>query len=390
MILFLAQVSSRPVLSVEVIIVAIAAVLIVGLVIFGLIRFRRSRRRSSAEHYIQALRELIRGDQEGALHHLKMVVMGDTGNIDAYLRLGDILRERKEVNKALQIHRQLTVRGDLSAADRKELLKSLTLDYLHIGRSDRAISTMEELLSLDRKNLWALEHLVQLHEQEGQWEQALSVRERIFRIAGQKDDGLLALYEVQQGDQLVSGKHYHKARLKYKDAIRRDSRCTAAYLGLGDAYQKEGRLGEAVESWKQLFKAVPQQAYLAFKRLEKTLFEQGKFGEMARLYRDLLDHDSDNTRALIALAKIQEKKGDLQEALETCRRALQVQPDDLAARQLMVTIYQQMGNHDKIAGLLQEMALHSPQEYVCQHCGHQSRQPLWHCPQCQQWRTFDL
>jgi len=390
MTLFLAQVSSRPVLSLETALIVIAVIVAVGLVTFGLIRFHRSRRRSSAENYIQALRELIRGDQEAALRHLKMVVAQDTGNIDAYLRLGDILRERKEAGKALQIHRQLTVRGELSVEDRKDLLKSLTLDYLHIGRADRAVSTMEELLSIDRKNLWALEHLVQLHEGEEQWEEALSVRERIYKITGQKDNGLLALYEVQRGRQLMSGKQYHKARLKYKDAIRRDQRCAAAYLGLGDAYQEEGRLDDAVESWKQLVTNVPQQAYLAFERLEKTLFEQGKFGEMAKLYRDLLDRDPDNTMAIVALANIQEKKGDLQQALETCRRAVQIQPNDLTARQLMVSIYQQMGAHQEIADLLQEMTFHSSREYICHHCGYRSRQPLWHCPQCHHWRTFDL
>ena len=390
MILFLAQSSSRTTPSIEFILIAIVAVIALGLVIYGLIRYRHSRRRSSAENYIRALRELIRGDQAAALGHLKLVVASDTDNIDAYLRLGDILRENHEAGKALQIHRQLTVRRDLSPGDRKDLLKSLTLDYVAVGRLDRAVSTLEELLSIDRKNLWALERLVRIHEQEERWEQALTVRERIFRITGQKDDTLLALYEVQQGDQLVSRKQYHKARLKYKDAIRRDRRCAAAHLGLGDAYQKEDRLDEAVESWKQLFKEVPQKAYLAFERLEKTLFDQGKFGEMAKLYRDLLDKDHDNTRALIALANIQEKKGDLQEALETCRQALQIQPQDLAARQLMVSIYQQMGDHREITALLREMVLHSPEEYLCCNCGYLSREPLWRCPQCHSWRTFDL
>jgi lipopolysaccharide biosynthesis regulator YciM len=390
MILFLAQVSSRPVTSEETIVIAILAVVAIALLAFGLIRFRRSRRRSSAEWYVGALRELVRGDQEGALRHLKMVVARDSGNIDAYLRLGDILRDRGEVNRALQLHRQLTVRSDLGADDRKDLLKSLALDYLDIGRSDRAIATLEELLSIDRKNIWALEQLVQLHENQGRWEQAFSVREHIFKITDQRDDALLALYEVHMGYQLISQKQYHKARLKYKDAIRRDRHCVAAYLGLGDAYQEEGRLDEAVESWKQLLGAVPQRAYLAFERLEKTLFDQGKFGEMATLYRELLEKDTDNTKALMALARIQEKKGDIQDALETCQRVLQIQPDDLAARQLMIRIYEQMDAPEKIAAVLQEMVIQSPDEFVCQNCGYRSKKPLWRCPHCQRWRTFDL
>ncbi len=390
MILFLAQISSKPVVSTEALAIIILTVVVLGLAVFVLIRFRRFRRRSAAESYVEALRELIRGDQQGALRHLKMVVARETGNIDAYLRLGDILRERGEVNRALQIHRQLTVRGDLKTGDRKDLLKSLTLDYLEIGRTDRASAELEELLSIDRKDLWALEQLVGLHEQQGRWAQALIVRENIFKITDQRDDALLALYEVQMGHQLISQKQYHKARLKYKDAIRRYRHCAAAYLGLGDAYQQEGHLDEAVDSWKQLFKIVPAKAYLVFKRLEKTLFEQGKFGEMTRLYRELLERDQDNIKALIALANIQEKKGDLREALETCRKALQIQPDSLTLGKLMITIYGQMGAHEEISALLEDMNLRSPEEFICQQCGYRSRQPLWRCPQCQQWRTFDL
>jgi lipopolysaccharide biosynthesis regulator YciM len=390
MILFLAQASPHPVVSTEIIVAAILAVVIIGLIAVGFFRFRRSRRKSSTDYYIQALRELIRGDQEGAIGNLKMVVTRDTGNIDAYLRLGDILRDRGEINKALQLHRQLTVRSDLSADDRKDLLKSLTLDYLQSDRMDQAIATLEDLLSLDRKNLWALDQLVGLHERRGRWAKALSVRETMDKLTDQRDDALLALYEVHMGHQLLSQQHYHKARLKYKDALRRDRRCVAAYLGLGDAYEQEGRLDEAVESWKQLITAVPQKAYLVFDRLKKTLFDQGRFGEMVRIYRELLEQDADNVKALKALAEIQEKKGDFQDAIENCRKVLHIQPDNLAARQLMIKIYGQMGAQDKIAALLQDMVVQFPEEFVCQQCGYRSRKPLWRCPQCHSWRTFDL
>jgi lipopolysaccharide biosynthesis regulator YciM len=159
---------------------------------------------------------------------------------------------------------------------------------------------------------------------------------------------------------------------------------------LGDAYEQEGRLDEAVESWKQLITAVPQKAYLVFDRLKKTLFDQGRFGEMVRIYRELLEQDADNVKALKALAEIQEKKGDFQDAIENCRKVLHIQPDNLAARQLMIKIYGQMGAQDKIAALLQDMVVQFPEEFVCQQCGYRSRKPLWRCPQCHSWRTFDL
>jgi lipopolysaccharide biosynthesis regulator YciM len=354
------------------------------------VRYRRFRQKKSAGLYLEALKELIRGDEESAFRHLKVVVTKDMGNIDAYLKLGDIFRRRGELNKALQIHRQLTVRGDLSPPDRQELMKSLTLDYEESQKWDKAVTTLQELLSLDKRNLWGLKKLLQLYEMMGEWTRALAVQETIFRNSDQKDNTLLALYEVQIGHQLAARKQYHKARLKYKDALRRDRGCVPAFLSLGDAYLQEGRLDEAIDSWKQLLTSVPSKAYLAFDRLEKTFFEQGQFNEVARIYRDLLERDPNNTRALLALAKIREKKGDLGEAIEFCERALAVDPNMAPVRQLLVKLYCQQGEHNKIVKILDLGARQTLAEYSCGHCGYRSKEPLWRCPQCHQWRTFDL
>ena len=86
--------------------ICVAAILIVAILLIA--RYRRSQRFRSAGSYMEALKDLIRGDEESAFRHLKRVVKEDTANIDAYLKLGDIFRRKGEVVRALQIHRQLT------------------------------------------------------------------------------------------------------------------------------------------------------------------------------------------------------------------------------------------------------------------------------------------
>lgn len=377
----------------EVILICIAAAMAIIVVIVLVVRHKRLQRLKTGAYYMEALKDLIRGNEESAFRNLKKTVAEDTGNIDAYLKLGDIFRGRGEPEKALQIHRQLTVRTDLSSQNRMDLLKSLALDYLENGKEERAIATLKELLSLDRKNLWGHRKLLGQYERRGDWNQALSTQEEIFKIAGSKDDSLLAFYEVQIANQLMAKDDFHRARLKYKDALRRDRYCVAAYLGLGDAYQKENRLDDAIENWKELLITIPQKAYLVFRCLEKALYEKGQFGEVAKLYRDLLERDHGNIRALLALANIYDKKGDINEAIQSCEKVLEIDPGSVAARQFLVKLYQQRGDQAKVIENLEILVgatMSTKNRFECNVCGHVSPEPLWYCPQCGQWRTYDL
>lgn len=387
--LFLFGTISTPV--VVIICIAVLAAIILAAILWS--RYRKSRRLRSANLYLEALKELIRGQEDKAFRYLKQVVAEDTGNFDAYLKLGDIFRSRGEAATALKIHRQLTVRADLSSADKQELLKSLAQDYLEIGKEDRAIATLQEFVSQDRKNIWAYQQLLRQYEKQEDWPRALSVQEMILKITGRKDNELLALYETQIGHQWALKKEYHKARQKYKDALRRDRGCVPAYLGLGDAYRQDNRLKEAIESWKELLTAVPGKAFLAFERLEKALYEKGHYGDVLGLYRELLERDPENLNALLALVNIYEKKGDIDEAIRTCERALEAEPTCAAARQYLIKFYQLKGDQKRVMENLEALtssAESSTRRFVCRKCGYESPQPAWHCPHCGQWRTFDL
>jgi len=63
--------------------------------------------------YTEALNMLVRGDSDNAIRLLRDVVKQDTNHLDAYLQLGDILREQGSSQNAIKIHQSLTVRPGL-------------------------------------------------------------------------------------------------------------------------------------------------------------------------------------------------------------------------------------------------------------------------------------
>ena len=76
-------------------------------------RTQKRRVSQAPRFYTEALRALVEGDDQTAFERLKAVVTEDSSNLDAYLKLGDLLRRRGRIDKAIKVHEDLTLRlGD--------------------------------------------------------------------------------------------------------------------------------------------------------------------------------------------------------------------------------------------------------------------------------------
>ena len=84
------------------------------------------RKRSAAgledatSDYAEGLNLLLAGDTEKALKKFKEAVTKNSQNIDAYLKIGDILRESGQFDRAVNVHKYLTVRTTLTAKQKSE------------------------------------------------------------------------------------------------------------------------------------------------------------------------------------------------------------------------------------------------------------------------------
>ena len=82
--------------------------------IFAYFTRRPKSRKNTDSLYTDALNAMVRGDSDGAMRLLRDVVRQDTDHLDAYLQLGDILREDGNPQQAIKVHHSLTVRPGLS------------------------------------------------------------------------------------------------------------------------------------------------------------------------------------------------------------------------------------------------------------------------------------
>lgn len=332
-------------------------VLFFGALAFYLVydRFLNRPRMPESSTYLDALRDLLDGRQESAYTKLRQVVADEPGNVDAYLRLGQILRENNQPARALQIHKDLTLRAGLARPQKVAILRQLAADYIATGDLVTAEAALKEMRSLDGGNYWAHAQVLAIQEKAQQWEAAAETAEQMLKLEGNRSKKPLARYSVAQGDQLFRQKEYHKARIAFKEAISLDPACVQAYLSIGDSYAEEQRYEDAVTFWTKLITAVPDQAHLVIDRLKTTLFELGRYGDIADICQDILVHAPGNAAARRTLAEFHQRKGDSEMAISMLEQLIEDQPEDRVAVLDLVRLYHEKGDRKKLSDLLRAL-----------------------------------
>lgn len=315
-------------------------------------RFVKPPPKSDSELYVAALRDLLDGRPEKAFAGLRQVVAEDSSNIDAYLRLGQILRQSNKADRALQVHRDLTLRSDLTANEKAAVLAQLAEDYAALDDLETAIAALDELKSLQSGNRQALTRLLELQKQAGQWDGAYDTAVAIIKLDSGKSKKSLARYKFQQGLQLFNKREQHKARVVFKEAIGLDPEFVPAYLTIGDSYCLEERFEDAVNFWNKLIAAVPEEGHQVIDRLKKALFDLGRFGEIGEICRNILAHAPQNVEARMMLAEFYQKKGELAPARDLLNEVVEDNPDDMRAVLELVRVYLEGNETRKITDLL--------------------------------------
>lgn len=355
---------------------------------------KRDRQRvSPITPYAEGLRAMLDGDRAKAIQKLREVVSVDTGNLDAYLRMGQMYAESGDVARAIKIHRSLTFRADATTNQKVEIYRALADDYLKLGDAPRALEMLELLLSLSKKDKLALETKVDLLVRRQEWGGAFEAAQRLASLGGQVAPHFLAVLKVQEGIKLTGTKKERDGRIEFREAIKFDNAFVAPYLYWGDSYIRENRTEDAVRIWRRLLSANPAQAHLVFERLETHLFDLGRFSEIEQIYRALIRSYPQNVHAYAALSRFLDKRGDRGDAIAVLMDGLHHNPESIWLRRLLIQIYGEIGDAGKVVDLARDVlqrVMKAQYEFTCSHCGHVVNEPTWLCPRCQKLDTFNV
>lgn len=308
---------------------ALALAVIAGLIYYSL---RPKKKLRTDSLYTNALNAMVRGDSRTALKHLRDVVKQDTDHIGAYLQMGDILRAQGNSQQALKIHQSLTVRPKLTEQLQKDIHKSLALDYMQNNQVNKALREGEIVLKLDKRNIWANEFLLNIAETQREWNRATQLAKTIQKLKQVQDTSQLSRYRVFQGmDKLEKGEP-REAEQHFLKAVKQAPEYGLPYLRLGDMYAKDRNLVKAIENWEKFALANPDEGHLVFSKIESALFDLGRFSEVEKFYRRILNKNLGNLDALAKLANVLEEKGEHHTALALVEDTLSRFKDSIPLR----------------------------------------------------------
>ncbi len=337
--------------------------------------------------YQHGLNALLSGDREEALAAFTESVQMDSDNVDAYIHLGNLLRERGELERAHHLHRELLVRAGQTPAQEQAVREGLVLDLIALGRPERAVEEARELRQMGGRNGSSLKLLLKAHEAASDWEKAFEARVEIAKSSGDRDAEGLARYRSAIGEVLLREGKLEEAKRQFKAALRLRRDEPSALLRLGDIYYETHHGDRAAVLWRALAEAHPSFSHLVLERLEASYFEKGKFNEVAQAFEEMLARNPRDVRIHLALARMHMKKGDLADAGRALNEALEIEPESIPARILVADLYRRRGDLTRALGEMEALlrGMGTGEVYVCASCGQHSEEYWSRCPHCFAW-----
>ena len=110
----------------------------------------------SSPHYTEALHGLATGQTESAIREMAKVLREHPDSVEVQQVLALLYREVGQVERAIDMHRGLLARPDVTRTERAHALASLGTDYRKAGLLDRAAAAYGEALDVDPRNVHAL------------------------------------------------------------------------------------------------------------------------------------------------------------------------------------------------------------------------------------------
>jgi lipopolysaccharide biosynthesis regulator YciM len=355
------------------------------------IRHLVSESRALPRSYFRGLNFLLNEQPDKAIESFIEVVKVDPETVELHFALGSLFRRRGEYDRAIRMHQNLVDRPDLGAEQKLAALFALAQDYLKAGILDRAEALFERLADGPHA-IEARRNLLDIFQQEKDWERAIDMARRL-----QRDSGESRSHEVAQFlCELAAGETTHSrpdaARAHLEEALEENRKSVRASVALGDVERTAGNLERAIAHWQRVESQNPAYLALVAQRLLEAYREVGRMEEGLTLLAgylerypslDLLDTvfqstmDSHGAEAAYKLVRDELRRNPTLLGLDRLLEA-QIVADTHPERRRDLELIRNL-----VHGHTRRLA-----RYRCEACGFKARQFYWHCPACGGWETY--
>ncbi len=344
-----------------------------------------------SKQYVEGLNLLLSNQSDKAVDLFVELLQVDSDTIDTHLALGNLFRQRGEVDRAIRIHQNLIARDGIDVDQKNLALQQLAKDYLAAGLFDRAEALLLELQDEPDYRQSALKQLLSIYQQTREWPQAISVAKKIDPNKLSDVHRQIAHFYCEQAQELETGGKLAKSQGLLKKALAADKNCVRASLHLA---QLQFASGDYKAALKMLNRIPEQDVDFVSDALSlyRSCCERLNKPEYFQQFLEYCLSIKSSASVIIALSVIYRE-------VHGAEHAQDLLVDELRRNPTMKGFHHLMGLHLEVAedgqakqslqvlrGLVTQQLKIKP-HYQCRRCGFSSHSIYWHCPSCKSWGT---
>ncbi len=359
-------------------------------------RFSARRQQTTSavdQHYLKGLNFLLNEQSDEAIDTFVRALEVNASTLETHLSLGNLLRRRGEVDRAIKIHQNLLARPNLTVEQQHQAEYELAVDFIKLGLFDRAEKILSVLIERDgvfREK--SLHRLLELHQAQGDWQQGLDVIQSLqgTRLKAAEFQSLRAHFCCELAKSCFESGDLERTKTFVKQAILYDRNSLRANL-MACEYGAKTNLRKALASLKKVL-------------IDNPVYIDVALPVIAASYRSLADEKSyrhfletfyaqfESVGVLSALAVQIEKEEDAFAAAKYVSDQVQKKPS-LKGVDLLLDYYLEFskgGTREHLQSLKQVLqeVLSNIKPYKCQSCGFKSEELHWLCPTCKTWDSI--
>lgn len=340
--------------------------------------------------YFKGLNHLLNEQPDKAIDVFIRMLEVTADTFETHLALGALFRRRGEVNRAIRIHQNLVSRESLSTEQRAEALYELGQDYLRAGLLGRAENLFIELAASADYRQQVLPGLLDIYQQEKDWEKAINIVGQMKQVDGQSVDAVCAQFHCEQAMAAFRNIEAGNVRACVQAALARDASCARANIILGNLEHEAADNEAALAAYERV---VEQDSELLPEVLQSMVDCHRQAGTVSDLiaYLDTVIPRYPGIAPVLMQAECLATEKGNPVAAEFLLAQLEEQPSVYGlARLIELGLAGCEGPDDAFLRVLRQLIDELQQNsvaYSCSECGFTGKALHWQCPGCKHWNT---
>jgi lipopolysaccharide biosynthesis regulator YciM len=341
--------------------------------------------------YIKGLNYLLNEQQDKAIDVFIRMLEVNSDTVETHLALGNLFRKRGEVDRAIRIHQNLAARPGLPDEQRMDAVLELGQDYMKAGLFDRAEGLFRELNDNNVHLSSVLPLLLDIYQQEKDWQNAISIAEQMGFVGEQSARAVIAQFCCELAENARAREAIDAALGYLEEAVKYHPHCARARLIRASIARQQGDCTAALRAYAQVVEMDVDLLPVVLDDMHACHVELGTLPAMISFLRNTIPRYAGISPVLKLADIVGEEQGD-EAAATFIAGELGLRP---SVRGLSRFIDFSLAGSDGAARenlmILKNMTdqlLENKPVYACANCGFSGKTLHWNCPGCRQWNTI--